>query len=238
MSLGLWWRSAATALPAPIESVQSIGLCAWVASVSWFVLFLPIQDLDPCSSQSPHQGPNTQLALTSRPFVLGFWLYVLTPWLLCPSGHGHFLEISTTTTHPPDQTPHERWNHQASLTLNLGHFQQKSTLEQFPLTLLHSGPSGPSFPASPAHADLVHCLLTGSLFSVKCFQPFVFLFDLKLTTFYWVLGYLNCSQGLSDNILINCLAVLFQSNNNSHVHLCFPVDGWLSSTWHALILTL
>ena len=146
------------------------------------------------------------------------------PCLLFLSAHEHFGDFSCSNP-LARQIPLGNWNSRASFSLDLGYSHQDAMLGQFPLILVHPGPSGSSFPSSPLQTPLhlAHCILAGSLFSVKWFEPFVFLFYLKLTTFSRALGYLKCSQGSSNNILINCLATLFQSNGYSQLHPCFPM---------------
>lgn len=155
--------------------------------------FAPHPRVEPCSTQTPHLGPNTQLALASGPLLPGsltlcseaLVAVTIRPW-----------------TFPGDfncNDPHSRSDFPGELKspgiFNTGFGPLSSGINPRMVTLIlvHPRPSSPSLATSPLQTSqhLTHWIFTGFLFSVKCFWAIYFPVWLKTACLLLSTGLFN-----------------------------------------------
>lgn len=198
--------------------------------LSFPICSLPIRTSKACFIKPPLLGPNTQSSSYQ-------WTppshYVLTPGLVCPSATEPFLEAQTTIIHPNWISWWAGVNLPAWLSwgINCGMFSFNFDAPWSHQLLSSIRKRLSWLPAIINSLHLGMFFIFHHTFSAVCL-PILF----TTSTLYGALGYLNYSRGISDNTLMNFLA-MFQSNEK--LHQCPQTSShMLRSTWHKLGLTL
>lgn len=179
-------------LPSHVKFVQSIGLGSWIASVSWFVLLLPMQDLEPCFTQTLVRGLTLSYPLPVVPFFLGRWLYALAPSLatvpICPREFSGDFNFKDPLTSSDSRGGTEIFRHLFHWIWATFIKTMRGQLPFILCTLVLVAPLSPPAHLRPPASGSLHIR---RLF-VFCQMIWAVCFPLLLNC---LLGYLKCSQG-------------------------------------------